>query len=99
LGLQTANAKIILLAMASDERWADARRLEAWAGEVRVNLIRLVAVLAFYGHHLVNVFVIRDDPSLQGDYHTAVTAAVVAWSAGIMALSICLARRWVPPSL
>ena len=52
--------------MASDERWADARRLEAWAGEVRVNLIRLVAVLAFYGHHLVNIFVIRDDPSLQG---------------------------------
>ena len=34
----------------SDERWADARRLESWAGEARVNLIRAAALLVFYGH-------------------------------------------------
>jgi hypothetical protein len=39
-----------------DGPWADARRVEAWAGEVRVNLIRLVAVGVFYGQHLVNVY-------------------------------------------
>ena len=27
--------------MANDDAWADAQRLEGWAGEVRVNLVRL----------------------------------------------------------
>jgi hypothetical protein len=37
----------------SDARWADARRLESWAGEARLNLIRAAALLVFYGYHLM----------------------------------------------
>lgn len=85
--------------MASDMQWEDARRIEAWAGEVRVNLIRLVAILGFYGHHLVNVYLLRDDPSVAGAFHAAVTALVLAWSAMVLALYFCLSRRWVPPWL
>lgn len=82
------------------DRWADARRLEAWAGEVRVNLIRLAAIIAFYGHHLLNVYGLhRDDASIQGTFHTAVTALIVAWTGSVLALHYCLARRWVPPAL
>jgi hypothetical protein len=80
-------------------RWPDAQRLEGWAGEVRVNLIRLLALVAFYGYHLLNVYVIREDPTLQGLYHAQVTAVVVAWCLVVVVLYFCLARRWVPPGL
>src|SRR5262245_37440921 len=85
--------------MSSRTRWEDAQRIEGWAGEIRVNLIRLAALLIFYGHHLVNVFLIQDDPSARGDYHAAVTALVLAWAVAILVVHLCLSRRWVPPAL
>lgn len=85
--------------MTSNERWLDARRIEEWAGEVRVNLIRLVAIVVLYAHHLVNVYLFRDDPSLAGRYNLGVTALVLAWSAAVLVLHYCLTRRWVPPAL
>ena len=66
---------------------------------MRVNLIRLAALVAFYGHHLVNVYWIRDDPSLQGAYHTVVTCLVLAWAMAVLVIHVCLARRWIPPAL
>jgi hypothetical protein len=85
--------------MAADLAWNAAQRLEGLAGEVRVNLIRLVALVAFYGHHLVNVFVIRDNPSLQGTYHTVVTSLVLAWVLAVLVIHYCLMRRWLPAAL
>jgi hypothetical protein len=85
-------------AMTKDNRWADAQRLEGWAGEVRVNLIRLAALVVFYGHHLLNVYFFQDE-SARGAYHAAVTALVLAWSAEVVGLYFSLARRWVPPVL
>jgi hypothetical protein len=85
--------------MAAADSWPDAQRIESWAGEVRVNLIRLIALVVFYGHHLINAYLIQDDPTLRGEYHTAVTILVMAWSIGVLALYICLSRRWVPPAL
>ncbi len=83
----------------SEDRWADARRLEAWAGEARVNLIRALALVVFYGHHLLHVYVLRDDPAAGGVFHAEVTAIVIAWTAAVFALYVCLSRRWVPPAL
>jgi len=86
--------------MGEGARWADLERLEGWAGEVRVNRIRLASLIAFYGYHLLNVYVLeRDDPSLRGSYHAAVTALVLAWSFLSVLLHFCLARRWSPPAL
>jgi hypothetical protein len=79
--------------------WTEARRIEAWAGEVRVNLIRLAALLIFYGHHLVNVYVIQDEPAIQGVYHATVTLLFVAWTTAAAALHLCLTRRWVSPQI
>jgi hypothetical protein len=84
---------------ATDTRWTDTQRLEGWAGEVRVNVIRLAAIVAFYGHHLINAFLLSDDPRIRGRYHAAVTAAVLAWGALVLLLHACLSRRWVPPGL
>jgi hypothetical protein len=82
-----------------DTSWDDARRPEAWAGEVRVNLIRVAALVAFYGYHLLNAYVLTNDPVIRGAYNAAVSAVVVAWAAAALALYVCLSRRWVPPVL
>jgi hypothetical protein len=82
----------------SADRWEDARRLEAFAGEARVNLVRTAALAAFYGHHLLRVAFF--DPSLRGSaYSAAVTIVVAAWAAAALALHLCLRRRFVPPAL
>jgi hypothetical protein len=85
--------------MGQDDQWAAARRIEGWAGEVRVNLVRLAALIVLYGQHVVNVLLIRDDPTLAGSYNTAVTALAAAWSVSVVLLYFFLARRWVPPAL
>jgi hypothetical protein len=82
--------------MVRDDPWEDARRIEAWAGEVRVNLIRLAAILAFYGNHLIQVLVLRDDKTADGRFHLAVTAVSMTWALEVLALHICLSRRYVP---
>lgn len=58
---------------------------EAWAGEVRVNLIRLLGLLVFYAHHLVQYHLLKDDDWRTVDYHQAVTLLAVAWG-GMVAL-------------
>ena len=84
-------------------RWSDrssqARRLEGLAGEMRVNLIRSPRCWSLYGHHLLNVFVFRDDPRSAGRYHTAVTAVALAWSLTVLAIHLGLSLSRVPPWL
>jgi hypothetical protein len=84
--------------MTSDDRWEDARRIEAWAGEVRVNLIRLAAIIAFYGNHLVQTYLFHEGRNDHG-FHVAVTAIVLAWATSVLALYVCLSRRYNPPAL
>jgi hypothetical protein len=81
----------------SEDRWTDACRLEAWAGEVRVNLLRAGALIVFYAHHLINVW--TGDPTLTPAYNAAVTAIVFAWVLAVFVLHVCLSRRRVPPAL
>lgn len=76
-----------------------AQRGEAWAGEVRLNLVRLAALTAFYACHLVYVFLSREDPAVAGAYHVAVTALVMVWAIGAVVLYLYLSRRWAPPEL
>ncbi len=88
----------------SAERWADARRLEAWAGEARVNLLRAASVIAFYGQHLLNVYAFHDDLGFaeaapRAAYHVAVTAITLGWALAVFVVYVCLSRRRVPPGL
>ena len=36
-----------------DNAWPTISRPEAWAGELRVNVIRMIAIVLFYGGHLI----------------------------------------------
>ncbi|MBC7966311.1 MAG: hypothetical protein H7Z17_10355 [Fuerstia sp.] len=73
--------------------------IEAWAGEVRVNLIRLAALAMFYGYHVLNAFVFSDDPTLRGRFHQTVSLVVFVWAAGAVLLHFVLVRRLMRPSL
>jgi hypothetical protein len=81
------------------DRWEDARRIESWAGETRVNLIRLAAIIGFYGNHLVQVHLLKDDQAVTGSFHGAVTAVTMAWALEVLGLHVCLSRRYVPDAL
>jgi hypothetical protein len=80
----------------SNARWDDARRPEVLAGEARVNLLRVIALVVFYGHHLLNAFVLSDDETLRGSYNAAVTGIVLAWAVGACLVHVCLSRRQMP---
>ncbi len=86
--------------MNDDLSWADARRLESWAGELRLNLIRLVAIAGFYGYHLLDAYLLRpDDAAIHGTYHAQITGSAVIWAIGALALQLYLLNRWVPAAL
>jgi hypothetical protein len=74
--------------------WAAAERLEGWAGEMRVNVVRVAALVVFYAQHLLNFYVLKE--GMTPEFHTAVTALVLAWSAEVFLCHLCLTRRWVP---
>jgi hypothetical protein len=73
--------------------------LERWAGEARVNLIRLVALLAFYGYHLIDVALSRDDPAYTPDYRAAVAALALAWAGVVVLVHAWLRAGRLPPAL
>jgi hypothetical protein len=65
---------------------ADPVAVERWAGEVRVNLVRLTALVAFYAYHLFDVYQNRDNPAYTPEYRAAVAAIAFAW-AGVVVLA------------
>lgn len=77
------------------ERWEDARRVESWAGEARVNVTRAAAITAFYGHHLLRHFILSG-PRQSAEYHDAVTLIAAAWAVLVMAMHHALTNRFWP---
>jgi hypothetical protein len=77
----------------------DRLAVERWAGEVRVNLVRLVALLAFYGYHLVDVYLSRDDPTYTSAYRAAVTAVALTWAWVVVLAHLWLRQGRLPPAL
>jgi len=73
-------------------------RSESWAGEVRVNLIRLAALVFFYAQHLSSVYVFKDDGMTPAE-RSAVTIIVLLWALAAVGLHFILTRRWLPPLL
>jgi len=80
-----------------NDPWRDSARVEAWAGEIRVNLVRLVALVLFYGRHLIEYFRAAPDAPVRGRYHLAVTVIVLAWAMGAIVLHALLSRRRYEP--
>lgn len=77
--------------------WEPSLRPEAWAGEIRVNLIRLAAIVLFYGRHLIEWFLAAPDAPIRGRYHLAVTGVVLLWTVLALLLHGWLSRRYFEP--
>ena len=86
-------------APAAADTWDDVRRLEEWAGEVRVNLIRLTGIVLFYGRHVVEYLLASPGAYVRGPYHLRATWIAAAWAASVLLVRFQLARRVVPPWL
>ena len=78
--------------------WELSRRIEAWAGEIRVNLIRIVAIALFYGRHLVELL-LTHDAQIGGMYHLRVTAVIIAWAGAAGVIHLLLSHRYYPPPM
>jgi hypothetical protein len=79
--------------------WEDTQRLESWAGETRLNLIRLLAIAVLYGRHLVEAMTAPAGSPVRGEYHIQVTCVCVLWAGLAIVLFGKLRQRWMPPGL
>jgi hypothetical protein len=82
--------------MVSPDPWTVARGLESRAAELRINLLRLVALVTFYGFHLVKVYSVKDPAYLGPSYHGTVSVVALAWGVMVVVLHACLSRDWAP---
>src|SRR5690349_20987660 len=76
--------------------WLMRSRAESLAGEARVNLVRLAAVFAFYLRHLIALSTSQGAAHEAGQYHVGATIIAGAWFAIVVAIHVCLSRRYLP---
>ena len=76
--------------------WILRSRVESLAGEARVNLVRLAAVFAFYLRHLIAMATSDGAAAEAGRYHVGATIVAGAWFAVVVAIHVCLSRRYLP---
>ncbi len=88
----------------TDRQWFIVGRWQEYEGESRANLLRIVAIAAFYVVELINRYGldlgfievprIRDAP-----FHHAVTALAVAWTMAALGVLLSLRLQFFPTSL
>ena len=96
-----------LSATASAERqWYIVGRWQEYEGEARANLLRIIAIGAFYAVELLNYYGLRlgwlELPRVEGvdqRFHLAVTAVAAAWVLTSLGVLCCLRQRIFPAAL
>jgi hypothetical protein len=73
--------------------------VERWAGEVRVNLVRLTALIIFYAYHLFDVYQNRDNPAYTPNYRADVAAVAFAWAGVVVVAHAGLRSGRLPTGL
>src|SRR4051812_35259248 len=73
--------------------WEAARRIESWAGEIRVNRLRLAAIIVFYVRLLIDFYVNPNNQQFSGRYLLFVTLIVLAWAGLVLYLHWALSQR------
>lgn len=87
-----------------EREWFIVGRWEEFEGEGRANLLRLIAVTAFYAVELVNYHGLKlglfEMPQVvERPFHLAVTLLTVAWAMVCLAVFACRQQRVFPASL
>jgi hypothetical protein len=85
--------------LSSDRSWFIVGRWQEYEGEGRTNLLRIVAIGAFYSLELVNYHLLSTPDAAFTAYHQKVTALAVAWTMVALAVLLCLKRQIFPAVL
>lgn len=91
-------------AAVADRQWFILSRWQQYAGEARANLLRIIAIAAFYGIELLNYHGVNLGPfempaSVDLKFHQAMTALAVAWTMVALATHVCLRLHIFPSTL
>lgn len=82
-----------------DRQWFVLSRWQAYEGEGRANLLRIVAIGVFYAIQLFVWFTTQAPSETQLQFHRAATALAVAGAISALVVLLCLQRRVFPPAL
>lgn len=89
-----------------DSLWFIVRRRQEYDGEWRANYLRVTGIALFYGIQLVNYYglsigflEIPRQESVDAEFHRAMTALAVAWTAFAIAIHFCIRWRLMHPAL
>ncbi len=88
----------------ADRQWFIVGRWQEYEGEARANLLRIIAIAAFYSVELINRYGLNlgfiEMPQVRdAQFHQAVTALAAAWTMVALAVLLSLRLRFFPASL
>lgn len=84
------------------QQWHIVQRWQEYQGELRANLLRVIAIGAFYAiellqYHGFALFTV--EPAIAPATHRAITLLCAGWTLFALAVLLCLRRRFFPPAL
>lgn len=82
-----------------DRPWYIVGRWQEFEGEGRANLLRVLALAAFYCVQLVDHHFFQEHTADERQFHQAVTAIAAGWSLLALGIHVCLRRHVFPASL
>ena len=87
-----------------DRQWFIVGRWQEYEGEARANVLRILAIGAFYIVELVNYYGLQfgflEMPKVVDQpFHQAVTVLAVGWTVVSLGVLLCLAQRFFPAGL
>ncbi len=83
----------------ADRQWFIIGRWQEYEGESRANLLRIVAIGAFYTVQLIHYYYFTDQGDAARQFHQRATAIAVAWTMVSLAVMLCLRRQIFPATL
>jgi hypothetical protein len=86
-------------ATTGERQWFIVGRWQEYEGEARANLLRIVAVGAFYGVELLRFYGFENADVAQLPFHRQATSIAVAWTLVGLAVLLCLKQRIFPAAL
>jgi len=84
---------------AADRQWYIVGRWQEYEGEARANLVRVLAVIAFYVVQLVHFYGYSDRGPEEAAFHQKATAIAAAWTILSVAVLFCLRAHVFPAVL
>ncbi len=83
----------------AQRQWYIVGRWQEYEGESRANLLRIVAIGAFYCVQLLQFYAFSNRDAAQTQFHQQATAIAVAWTMVALAIMLCLRQRIFPAAL